>query len=405
MSSLSNFALPIGADLVRFVQDEVASGRYASAADVVETALQRMRETGTRETGTRETGTRGGECANGECTAAVGDLDACEELLGSILNASGLCAGIMELLDDDILYPVLNRKAAECHGMCGAGRAGARASEVGLTREEIDKWLVFLRDCLDRGKSVSAEYPYRAAAEVTGWFVGMFTPLPPGPTGRPRVSFICIDISERKETEELQMLLVNELNHRVKNTLATVQSIVSQTLRTNEVPETVRDTLDARLLALSAAHDVLTAQDWRTADVSEIVWSAVAPYRIDGVDRFTVGGPNLRIRPRTALALSMALHELCTNAVKYGALSGEAGRVEISWETTAPNFRMRWVERGGPPVCPPTRTGFGTRMIERGLAAEIRGEVRIAYPPGGVVCTVAAPLSVVVQDGPREAHV
>ncbi|HZH27385.1 MAG TPA: HWE histidine kinase domain-containing protein, partial [Azospirillaceae bacterium] len=287
MSSLSNFALPIGADLVRFVQDEVASGRYASAADVVETALQRMRETGTRETGTRETGTRGGECANGECTAAVGDLDACEELLGSILNASGLCAGIMELLDDDILYPVLNRKAAECHGMCGAGRAGARASEVGLTREEIDKWLVFLRDCLDRGKSVSAEYPYRAAAEVTGWFVGMFTPLPPGPTGRPRVSFICIDISERKETEELQMLLVNELNHRVKNTLATVQSIVSQTLRTNEVPETVRDTLDARLLALSAAHDVLTAQDWRTADVSEIVWSAVAPYRIDGVDRFT----------------------------------------------------------------------------------------------------------------------
>ncbi|HZH27728.1 MAG TPA: HWE histidine kinase domain-containing protein, partial [Azospirillaceae bacterium] len=219
--------------------------------------------------------------------ASIGHSGTGNEALGGVLDAADVCAGIMEPLDDDVLYTLLNRKAVEAHGLTEVGEAGVRASEVGLAHEEVANWVGFLRDCVARGKSVSAEYPYKLNGRLKGWFVGIYTPLPPGPTGRPRVSFISVDISERKEAEELQMLLVNELNHRVKNTLATVQSIVSQTLRTNEVPETVGDTLDARLLALSAAHDVLTAQDWRTADVSEIVWSAVAPYRIDGVDRFT----------------------------------------------------------------------------------------------------------------------
>jgi two-component sensor histidine kinase len=206
---------------------------------------------------------------------------------------------------------------------------------------------------------------------------------------------VSLDITERKLAEEHLRLLVNELNHRVKNTLATVQSVVFQTLRSWDVDPGVQRTLEARLAALSAAHNVLTERNWESADASDVVAAALAPYRAN-TGRFRISGPGLQLRPKTALALSMALHELCTNAVKYGALSNEGGRVEIVWEVAGSpagqRFRLRWSESGGPPVVPPSRKGFGSRLVERGLAAELRGEVRLSYDPGGLVCTIDAPV-------------
>lgn len=202
------------------------------------------------------------------------------------------------------------------------------------------------------------------------------------------------DVSVHQRQEQHLRLMVEELNHRVKNTLATVQSIVGQTLRRQETSAHIREDLTARLLALSHAHDVLTNEKWSGADLHEIVAQAAAPYRQKGrEDRFVLDGPNVRLTPRTAIALALALHELATNAAKYGALSTPEGRVELDWTLEGDDrLRLTWRERGGPVVTAPTRTGFGTRLIQRGLAAELGGRVELSFLPEGVVCIVEAQL-------------
>lgn len=205
------------------------------------------------------------------------------------------------------------------------------------------------------------------------------------------------DVTARREDADRLRLMVHELNHRVKNTLATVQSIAAQTLRGAD--PAIRKGLEARILALAAAHDVLTRDGWAGANIDEVVAGVLAPHGgVDGV-RFRVQGPALRLVPRVAVTLSMALHELATNALKYGALSVQAGHVAIAWETVAGDpalFRLRWTERGGPPVVAPERAGFGTRLIERSLAHDLGGTTRIAFEAEGVSCVVEAPLAGVV---------
>jgi PAS domain S-box-containing protein len=211
------------------------------------------------------------------------------------------------------------------------------------------------------------------------------------------------EIAERREAEKHRELLINELNHRVKNTLATVQSVAAQTLRTSALDLDVRHRLDARLMALSDAHNLLTEHHWEGATLGRVADMALRPHRNDREDRFEVHGPELRVLPKTALALAMALHELATNACKYGALSNTTGHVLLQWHVAekqdGPRLHMVWSERGGPPVTPPTRKGFGSRLIERGLAAELGGSVELAYPPEGVVCTINAPLPTIATEG------
>jgi PAS domain S-box-containing protein len=210
------------------------------------------------------------------------------------------------------------------------------------------------------------------------------------------VSKIARDITDRRRHERHQKTLVNELNHRVKNTLASVQSIASQTLRHSSTAAEAEKQITGRLVALSQAHDVLTKQSWEGAPLHQLVSQAVAPHCVPGVDRFDVEGPDIWLSPKSALAVTMALHELCTNAVKYGALSNDAGRVTIVWTVAAdnsgPRLRLRWTERGGPKVEPPRRRGFGSRLVEHGLSHELGGEVRIVFDPSGVVCTIDAPV-------------
>jgi PAS domain S-box-containing protein len=214
---------------------------------------------------------------------------------------------------------------------------------------------------------------------------------------------IQIDITDHKRSEEHLMLLINELNHRVKNTLATVQSLASQSFRGLKA-QGVQDlpgayaTFEARLFALARGHDILTRENWEGAGLDEIVTQAFAPYRDVSEDcsRIRINGPDLRVAPSMALSLSMALHELCTNAVKYGALGAPEGQVHVSWSTlvaaSGPRLVMWWKEVGGPPVSPPLRKGFGSRLIQDGLARELNGEVRLDYQPEGVICTIDVPL-------------
>jgi two-component sensor histidine kinase/PAS domain-containing protein len=205
-----------------------------------------------------------------------------------------------------------------------------------------------------------------------------------------RLLSVQTDITERKRDEARQRLLINELNHRVKNTLATIQSIAGQTLRNADTLPLALKAFEDRLLALSRAHDILTRRTWEGAGLSEIVGSAAQTY---GPSRFDVDGPARNLPPQMALSLAMALHELGTNAVKYGALSTPEGRVEIRWSLADGELRLVWRERDGPPVTPPTRQGFGSRLIERGLARELNGQVRLDFAPDGLICEISAPLA------------
>jgi len=195
------------------------------------------------------------------------------------------------------------------------------------------------------------------------------------------------EIAERRRAEEHQRLLMNELNHRVKNTLATVQSMGSQTLRTGRSLAEARESFVTRLMALSAAHNLLTAERWESADLEDVVRMAVAAFDEPAGARFDVSGPGLRLSAPHALGLAMALHELGSNAAKYGALCGDTGRVSVDWTLEADGeVCFTWAERDGPPVSPPVRRGFGSRLIQEGLARELRGEVRMEYLPGGLRC-------------------
>ncbi len=212
------------------------------------------------------------------------------------------------------------------------------------------------------------------------------------------VGAVCgaLDITYRKRQEEHQQLLLNELNHRVKNTLAMVQSLTMQTLRGTANVAEGRDALVARLIALAKAHDVLTRENWEGAGLHDVVVEALAAHLTQSEQRrLWFDGPELKLRPRASLALSMAFHELATNAVKYGALSGDEGRVDIAWslDERQDSFVLRWNESGGPAVRPPQKRGFGSRLIERGLAQDLGGSVRLEFKPQGIVCTIRTPLA------------
>lgn len=201
------------------------------------------------------------------------------------------------------------------------------------------------------------------------------------------------DIHDRKLAEERQRLLINELNHRVKNTLATVQAIAFQTLKGDIPLAEARARFEARLLALSRAHNLLTDQNWEGAALDRVVADATAHLADPG--RVQAEGPPLWVAPRAALALALALHELSTNAAKYGALSGDAGRVLIRWCLDGDRLRLEWEEQGGPSVAEPAGRGFGSRLIERGLTADLGGSARLLFEPDGLRCEIDASVAAI----------
>lgn len=221
--------------------------------------------------------------------------------------------------------------------------------------------------------------------------------------GRPlRLIGAHIDVTERKEAEAQLRLLMQELAHRVKNTLAMIQAIASQTLRGATSLEAANETFTARLGALARAHDLLVGGVRAHAAIADIAASIIG---IQGDPaRFRIGGPEVVLGPRAALGLTLVLHELATNAVKYGSLASPAGIVTLSWRVDeidgASQFRLRWQESGGPPVTPPSRRGFGSRLIERTFPSP-RGRAESAYLPGGLVFTLDAPLDS-LKDGDGE---
>jgi PAS domain S-box-containing protein len=198
------------------------------------------------------------------------------------------------------------------------------------------------------------------------------------------------DVTEREEAGALRELLLAEMSHRVKNTLAVVQAIARQTFKQAEAPE--GRAFEGRLAALAAAHDLLTRESWDNAPLARLAADALRAD--DGrVARVALSGPEVLLPPKQAVALTLALHELFTNALKYGALSNASGRVALEWARTGQaRLGIAWTESGGPPVAPPKRRGFGSVLIERALAHDCEATVRLEYPPGGLTCRIEIPL-------------
>lgn len=217
-----------------------------------------------------------------------------------------------------------------------------------------------------------------------------------GENGRvERILSVSRDHTTLEEAREQQRLLNGELSHRLKNVLTIVQSIANQTLRDAATLEDASAAFSSRLASLGRATDVLTATSWEASELSAVLEAGLAA--IDGKrDRVSMKGPAIRLNAQSALALTLAIHELGTNALKYGALSSDTGSVTLSWQVTGskadPEFYLLWQERGGPVVSAPTRRGFGTRLIERSLRSYFRGETSLSYPPEGVEFRIKAPL-------------
>lgn len=206
---------------------------------------------------------------------------------------------------------------------------------------------------------------------------------------------ISLDITDRRRGEEHRKLLVNELNHRVKNTLSVVQAIASQTIRNaTTLPEAGR-ILSGRLISLAKAHDILTQKNWSGADLHDLVTASIKPHA--PIERFQISGGKVWLPPNVALSCALALHELTTNAIKYGALSNATGRVSLSWKLVGQKqqrqLELEWREAGGPTVGPVERKGFGTQLLERIFDSDSAGRVVLTFEKSGLVCLFQVNLS------------
>lgn len=294
----------------------------------------------------------------------------------------------------------------------------AICSIIGMTREQHLNVKLFDRTHPDDAdpdreafrKQVNGELEFysiekrlRRTDGRTVWISVRSTPVRAGNGELLYLVRVVQDITERKAAERRQKLLIDELNHRVKNTLATVQSLASQTARGAPTPDAFRVSFEGRLIALSKAHDQLTVHHWESVDLRELLSGSLAPYAGAGPERIVLRGEDIVLRPRVVLTLAMVFHELATNAAKYGALSVPGGSVEIRWQPeaspdggesggTGPILRIDWIEQGGPPVVPPTRRGFGSKLIEGSIPADHGGSVRLVYDPSGLRCEIVMPL-------------
>ena len=301
---------------------------------------------------------------------------------------------IFEQTSDLVFTTDLDQVITECNPAAAAALGVARSEVLGrsiaafVSSEDLALTREMLGQKINKGGTTRYELRVRGSDEQQlFWEInsGLTYDEECRPVG---IHVVARDVTARKKWEHHQRLLVAELNHRVKNTLSIVQSLAHQTFTPNSPPTESIARYEGRLTALARTHNLLTRENWEAAFVDEVIREAVLPFC--PAERCILEGPAFRIPPQAAVSLSLAIHELATNAAKYGALSVAEGRVQVCWETNARNLKLVWMERDGPPVDQPTKTGFGTRLIKRALAADLRASVRLEFERQGLVCEVTA---------------
>lgn len=332
-----------------------------------------------------------------EVSRRVSDLTASEDRLKFTLSAGRLGAWTLDLAEQRL---VASNLCKANFGRHPTDTFTYRDLQASILLEDMEHWRSAVQSALAGDGDLDVSYRINTPSGELRWievraqtrFAADGTPI--------SMAGVSQDISDRKEAESHRDLLSKEMAHRVKNTLATVLSIVGQSLRQGNADPELAASITQRLQALAGAHDVLTDRGWEEARLVDIVASATAPFDGGATARIHMGGDQVTLSSRPATALALALHELSTNAVKYGALSNDSGVVTINWHVENGQFELVWTESGGPPVREPTRTGFGSRMIQRALSSSINGQAEVEYRPGGVVFTIRTALENLI-DRPR----
>lgn len=325
-------------------------------------------------------------------------IDAFRQDLGPFVVATEKTRMPMVFIDEKLGHPVIFAN-------------GAFLALMGYAREEVlgKSFKSLLANCVDAETLAIVEAAFHGECDRdpelhfkredgSEFWASMFVSPVRDESGTVAQQFVSfIDLTNHRLDNARCKMLIDELNHRVKNTLSTVQSIVTQALRRPAEPAAIREAIESRILALSRSHDLLTKTEWEGSGLHDLVDTALHPFEAiaGSAERFTIVGENVHLSPKATLSIAIALHELATNAVKYGAFSTDVGRIAIDWavvpEASGGRLVLRWRERDGPPVTLPTHKGFGSWVIERGLAHELGGRVTLDYLSEGLACTIDIP--------------
>lgn len=308
----------------------------------------------------------------------IADLTESEERLKFTLRAGGLGTWTLELANERLVA------SAICKANFGRSAAETFTYEdlkASIHPDDYDHWKNKVAEALSTDGELHVEYRAFWPDQSVHWieiraqtrFDSIGNPL--------RMSGVSIDVTQRKNDEQYRQLVTQEMAHRIKNILANVQSVVNQSLRSEKNINELRVDIDQRIQALARSQDVLTGNRLDVSQLNAVITKAMAPF--DFQNRISITGEDIDVSNDVALAFTMAFHELATNAVKYGALSTDAGRVDVHWNISQGLFSLHWTEISGPPAFPPERTGFGTKLIERLLAAAVKGTVQLNYEPEG----------------------
>lgn len=280
----------------------------------------------------------------------------------------------------------------------GRGQVGGDADEYASAMHPDDRHLIaHYYEQADKVDSFRAEYRIVRPDGTILWLSGWGQVTRRGPDGKAQsLVSIMADITERKAAELHIQFLMREITHRSKNLLAVVQAIAAQTARTADSLEQFQARFGLRLQGLSASHDVLVNENWRGAPLADLIRQQLAPFDDGEAPRIEIAGPDIVVTVEAAQAIGLAIHELATNAVKYGALSATRGKVQVTWNLDAggakpPTLHLSWIEEGGPHVAPPVRKGFGHTVLNRMIASSLDGAVAIEFPAEGLKWTVSIP--------------
>jgi two-component sensor histidine kinase len=331
--------------------------------------------------------------ANRNGAIARAELAREEKRRAIALDAASLASWVWDVRTDIIDCDVL---MAELFNLPPSNRLKARDILRAIDPRDVYQTETRFRDALSGSDDYFGEYRVKGF-DPPRWIATRGRVVERDSEGKPILIFgVNYDITERKLGDERQRLLLRELNHRVKNTLATVQALATQTVRHARQPSEFLEAFSARLQALGAAHSLLSDREWRGIGIAELARIEVKPFETGDKARITISGSDLLLSPDQAVGLGLILHELASNALKYGSLTAPSGKVDLDWKTQgrkgARRLVLTWRESGGPQVAPPDRHGFGSILIRRSLAKVIDSEVTHEFRPGGVFAEISMPL-------------
>ncbi len=269
--------------------------------------------------------------------------------------------------------------------------------------DDLDRLRADARSMADGARTVHSEFRVMQPGGDVRWCIGTAAATFDDANRVVRISGVTIDVTERKEAEARQDLLAREVDHRARNALAVVQSVVRLT-RAKNVGDYVA-TVEGRIKALARAHTLLSDSRWRSADLCALVTEELAPFRVGEVEKIGIAGPDVALQPHMAQGLALALHELATNAVKHGALSTVLGKIALSWQVRSGFLDLQWVESGGPHILPPRARNFGLKVIVTSIEKQLGGKATFDWRPHGMRCSLSIPRREVVKtQEPRMAR-